>query len=161
MKNAIIALLILLSSNLFATSGHYSFVYIPIGDPQEAGEIKLHKVIFYTWYAEPDFSLSAVTLPYMVNTPHSNTQSGNQYQNMNINLANIDGLNIDLSKLYAKKCVVNIDTAKVKIQTAGRNDPENGSVVQEHLDNVIKAVIKATLLNLELNNLKCEVAVIK
>jgi len=73
----------LISSNLFATSDHYSFVYIPIADPQEGGEVKLHKAVFLTWYAEPDFSLSAVTLPYIVNTPHNNAQSDNQCNNMN------------------------------------------------------------------------------
>ena len=159
MKKTIIGLLILLSSNLFATSDHYSFVYIPIADPQEGGVIKLHKAIFFTWYAEPDFSLSAVTHPYIINTPHSNTQSGNQYQNMNINLAHINGLNIDLSKLYEKNCVVSIDTTQVTIQTLDSNDPEKGSVTQEHLDNVVKAVAKATRLNLVSNRLKCNVTI--
>ena len=149
MKKTILGLLILLSSNLFASSDHYSFVYIPIADPQEGGVIKLHKAIFFTWYAEPDFSLSAVTHPYIINTSHSKTQSGNQYKNMNINLAHIDGLNIDLAKLYAKKCVVTIDTTQVKIQTSDSNDSAKDLVTQEHLDNVVKAVTKATRLNLE------------
>ncbi len=159
MKKTIIGLLMLLSSSLFATSDHYSFVYIPIADPQEGGEIKLHKAIFLSWYAEPDFSLSAVTLPFIVNTPHSNAQADNQYNNMNINLAHIDGLNIDLSRLYSKKCAVNIDTSKVKIQTSDRDETETGSVAQEHLDNVVKAVADATRLNLKSSKLSCDVTI--
>ena len=161
MKKTIIGLLMLLSSNLIATSDHYSFVNIPIADPQEGGEIKLYKAIFLSWYAEPDFSLSAVTHPYIVNTPHSDAQSENQYNNMNINLAHINGLNIDLSELYAKECRVNIDTAQVKIQTPDRNDPEKGSVTQEHLDNVVKAVAEASRLNLESNKLSCDVTIMQ
>lgn len=80
---------------------------------------------------------------------------------MNINLTHIDGLKIDLFRPYAKKCAVNIDTTQVKIQTSGKNNPDNDSVTQEHLDNVVKAVAEATRLNLELNNLKCKVEVIK
>ena len=155
MKKIIFALAMLISSNLFASSDHYSFVYIPISDPQEAREIKLHKAIIFTWYAEPDFSLSAVTHPYIVNTPHGSYQ--NQYQNMNINLANIKGLSIDLTKLYAKDCEVIIDAQQIKIRNANSKKTDKDSVPKDYLMKVLKAVKDATRLNLESHKMDCRI----
>jgi len=162
MKKIIFCCLLLLNiSAAYASHDHYSYAYIPISDPQEAGQIKLHKAIFYTWYAEPDFSLSTVTLPYIVNTPHRSTTSQNQYNDMNINLANVPGLEIDLSKLYEKNCSVGINASKVKVRAPDEiNIPQN-SHTKESLDYLLKFVSKATRLSLEMNQLKCLVEVIR
>jgi len=161
MKKIIFAMIMLFSSNLFASSDHYSFAYIPISDPQEAGEIKLHKAIFFTYNAEPDFSLSAVAMPYIVNTPHSSSSKHNPYNNLDINLANVPGLEIHLSKLYEKKCSVGIDVTKVKVRAPDVKNAPGNSHTRASLDYLLKHVVKATQLNLELHNLKCQVDVIK
>ena len=151
-KNIYLKILILLSLFIqpsLATYDYYLSTYIPVTNPQselmDEDGIQLHKALFYTYYSEDDSAINAVTWEYRVNTPHHRED----LQNMDINLAHIEGLKVEL--IYEKnECYVLIDSSKIL-----------SDYIPNELEKILSYVKKATKLNMKEHKINCPLKEIK
>ena len=151
-KNIYLKILILLSlciQTSFASYDYLLSVYIPVSDPQselmDKDGIKLHKALFYTFYSEEDSAVNAVTWEYIVNTPHQRRH----LQNMDMNLAHIEGLKVEL-KYELNSCQVLIDSSNVV-----------SNYSEQELSKLLSYVKKATKLNMKEHKIHCSIKEIK
>ncbi|CAA6810691.1 MAG: Unknown protein [uncultured Sulfurovum sp.] len=139
-----ILFLLVLSQILLATTDYILDTYIPIANPQAELEdkdgIKLYKVPFYTFYSYSESAIGSVTWEYLVNTPHGNLK------NTDINLANIEGLKVEVDYASGNNCTVFIDSKNV-VHDYTSNDFEK----------ILDYVKKATQLNLKNAKLNCNI----
>jgi len=148
MKNLKFKLLLLsLLMNPFLSASQEGIIetYIPVSNPQykllEKGGIELKKVLFYTNYASPEADIGSVTWSYIINTPHAH------FKNLEMNLAHIEGLKVEIEYLYDSECkAVTIDSSEIL-------DKYKPKVLEKILD----YVVKATKLNMKKAQVSCEI----
>ena len=143
MKLKSILIVLLFSTQLFASHDHIISTYIPVTGPQtdilDKDGIILHKVPFYTYYSDPESSIHSITWSYTLNSPHK------RYQGIEGNLAHIKGL--DVSFIYGENdsCLVTMDSSKIVANHAS-----------SELTKILDYVEKATKLNMKDSKLNCE-----
>ena len=130
----------LFAKTLFASHDAYVPVYIPISDMSVDSGIKLHKVLFYTYYAHPESVIDSVTWSYKANTPHE------RYKDLESNLAHIEGLTVSFKYKEENGCDITIDSRSVV------SNDETGD-----LNIILKYVKKATVLNMKNAKLNCKI----
>ncbi len=150
-QSVILFTLLLLSKTLFASFDHFISTYIPVLDPQaslldtDEGEgIMLHKVLFFTNYAEPESSISSVSWSYIINTPHKRNKG------REANLAHIEGLSVDFQYGEKGSCTVTMDTRKIVTDYK-----------PNELKRILDCVEKATKLNMKDHKLNCGFKIVK
>ena len=146
----ILLVLTLFTQTVSASMDNLLSVYIPVTHPQselmDKDGITLHKALFYTFYSEPESAVGAITWKYIVNTPHKRQR----LQNMNINLANLNGLKVELHEYGSKECSVVIDSSEVV-----------STYSSKELNKLLSYVKKATKLNMKEYEIHCPITEVK
>ncbi|CAA6824437.1 MAG: Unknown protein [uncultured Sulfurovum sp.] len=136
--------LVLVSQTLLASTDYILETYIPIANPQAELEdddgIQLRKVPFYTFYSYEESAVGSVVWEYIVNTPHK------RFKQTNINLANIEGLKVELDYANEKSCRVLIDSSSVV-----------HNYTSNQFEKILRYVKKASELNLKNAKLNCTI----
>ena len=144
LKLKLLTLLLFMSPSLWASQERIVETYIPVANLQyellEKNGIELKKVLFYSNYASPEADISSVSWSYIINTPHD------RFKGLDVNLAHIKGLKVDIEYLYDEECRVTIDSS---------------NMVHEYKPKVLKKildyVVKATELNMKESQASCEI----
>ena len=141
----ILIFLTLFMQTASASMDYYLTYYIPVSDPQseilDKDGVKLYKAIIYTSYSEPESAVSTITNEYIISTPHKEIK---YMQNLNINLAHIKGLKVDLFDYGSKECRVVMDASKIV-----------SDYPPKELAKILTYVKKATKLNMKEHEVNC------
>ena len=157
-NNLYLKTLLLLSLSFQTASATMDYIltyYIPVateldGNLLAKDGMELHKAIVYTYYSEPESAISLVTMKYTANTPHKTQKDTIPMDDYDVNLANIEGLKVDLFDYGSKECRVVMDSSKIV-----------STYPAKVLEKILKYVKKATKLNMKEHKINCKFKEIK